>query len=109
MNNQVDATAAQVQATARWVGIITLGALAVIAVFSRSYVEPYSHGAGPVILVALLAAYGAVFLWMRNMTKRARSTDDPGLVLEQMTLPVSTLALTFIALLACPAFLRVMG
>ncbi len=63
---QVEADAAKPRATARWVTLITalvLGAL----FFTGAYVEPYKTGLGQLILMLMLAAYGAVLVWMRNI------------------------------------------
>jgi Flp pilus assembly protein TadB len=63
---QVEADRAKPRATARWVTLISVGVLVVLAV-SGTYVEPYQSALGQVILVALLAAYVATLIWMKRM------------------------------------------
>jgi Flp pilus assembly protein TadB len=63
---QVEADRAKPRSTARWVTLISAGALVVLAI-SGSYVEPYSSPLGQVLLVALLSAYVATLVWMRQM------------------------------------------
>ena len=65
---RIEADLAKPRGTARWVTIITVGVL-LLMVLNGSYIEPYSHGIGPVILLALLGAYVAALLWMRRMSK----------------------------------------
>lgn len=65
---RIEADLAKPRGTARWVTIITVGVLVLMAL-NGSYVKPYSHGIGPVILLALLGAYVAALLWMRRMSK----------------------------------------
>lgn len=63
---QVEADRAKPRATARWVTLISVGVLVVLAV-SGTYVEPYQSPLGQAILVALLAAYVATLIWMKQM------------------------------------------
>lgn len=63
---QVEADRAKPRATARWVTLISVGVLVVLAV-SGTYVEPYQSALGQVILVALLAMYVATLVWMKRM------------------------------------------
>lgn len=63
---QVEADRAKPRTTARWVTIITISVLAILA-FTGSYVEPYKTPFGQLLLAALLGAYVAVLIWMRRM------------------------------------------
>lgn len=63
---QVEADRAKPRATARWVTLISVSVLAILAV-SGTYVEPYQSPLGQVILVTLLAAYVATLVWMKRM------------------------------------------
>lgn len=63
---QVEADRAKPRATARWVTLISVGVLVVLAV-SGTYVKPYQSPLGQVILVALLAMYVATLIWMKRM------------------------------------------
>jgi len=63
---QVEADRAKPRATARWVTLISVGVLVILAV-SGTYVEPYQSALGQVILVALLAMYVATLVWMKRM------------------------------------------
>lgn len=63
---QVEADRAKPRATARWVTIITVVVLGVLA-FTGSYVDPYKTPVGQLILAVLLGAYVGVLIWMRAM------------------------------------------
>jgi Flp pilus assembly protein TadB len=63
---EVEADRAKPRATARWVTLISVGVLVILAV-SGTYVRPYQSPLGQVILVALLAAYVATLVWMKRM------------------------------------------
>jgi len=63
---QIEADRAKPRATARWVTLISVGVLVVLAI-SGTYVEPYRSPLGQVILVLLLAAYVATLVWMKRM------------------------------------------
>ncbi|ROR53476.1 Flp pilus assembly protein TadB [Luteococcus japonicus] len=63
---QVEADRAKPRATARWVTVITVCALTVLAM-SGSYVAPYKTPIGQVVLAVLLGVYVAVLVWMRRM------------------------------------------
>src|SRR5699024_3092414 len=63
---QIEADRAKPRATARWVTIISVGVLVVLAI-SGTYIEPYRSPLGQVILVTLLAAYVATLMWMKRM------------------------------------------
>lgn len=63
---QVEADRAKPRATARWVTLISVGVLVILAV-SGTYVKPYQSPLGQVILVALLSMYVATLIWMKRM------------------------------------------
>ena len=63
---QVEADRAKPRATARWVTLISVGVLVVLAL-SGTYVEPYRSPLGQIILISLLAAYVATLVWMKRM------------------------------------------
>lgn len=63
---QVEADRAKPRAVARWVTIITVTVLGVLA-FTGEYVAPYNSPIGHLILALLLGAYVAVLVWMRKM------------------------------------------
>lgn len=63
---QVEADRAKPRATARWVTLISVGVLVILAV-SGTYVKPYQSPLGQVVLVGLLAAYVATLVWMKRM------------------------------------------
>jgi len=64
---QIEADRAKPRSTARAVTFITLGVLTLLA-FNRTYMEPYTSPLGQLLLAALLSAYVAALLWMRQMT-----------------------------------------
>ena len=82
---RIEADRAKPRSTARWVTIITVGVI-VLMTFNGSYIKPYSHGIGPVILLALLGAYVAALLWMRRMSK---GEELPRFLGESRALPGS--------------------
>ena len=63
---EVEADRAKPRATARWVTLISVSVLIILAL-SGPYVEPYSSPIGQLILVVLLSAYVATLVWMRRM------------------------------------------
>lgn len=63
---QIEADRAKPRATARWVTILSAGALAVLAV-SGQFLAPYATPAGQAILLVLLGCYAASLVWMRRM------------------------------------------
>jgi Flp pilus assembly protein TadB len=63
---QVEADRAKPRATARWVTIISLTVLVILAL-SGTYVAPYRSAFGQVLLASLLAAYVATLIWMKQM------------------------------------------
>ncbi|MCW2588305.1 MAG: hypothetical protein JWQ86_732 [Mycobacterium sp.] len=80
---QVEADRAKPRATARWVTLISVSVLVVLAV-SGSYVDPYRSPLGQIILVALLSAYVATLIWMKRMAigralpRFLTATPNPG-------------------------------
>lgn len=64
----IEADRAKPRATARWVTLITVGVLVVLAM-TGNYIAPYGTPLGQLILAALLAIYIALLLWMRSMAK----------------------------------------
>lgn len=63
---QVEADRAKPRATARWVTLISVGVLVILAV-SGTYVRPYQSPLGQVVLVVLLSLYIATLVWMKRM------------------------------------------
>ena len=66
----VEADRAKPRATARWVTLITVGVLAVLAL-TGSYIKPYGTPLGQIILTFLLGLYVATLVWMRRMATGA--------------------------------------
>jgi Flp pilus assembly protein TadB len=62
----IEADRAKPRTTARWVTLITVGVLVVLAL-TGEYVAPYRSGLGQLVLALMLAAYGGVLVWMRRM------------------------------------------
>jgi len=67
---QVEADRAKPRTTARWVTLITVAVLIVLALTGR-YVAPYGTPVGQLLLTALLSAYVTVLVWMRRMVAGA--------------------------------------
>ncbi len=62
----IEADRAKPRSTARWVTLITIGVLLILAL-TGTYIEPYRSAAGQLILAVLLSAYAAALVWMRTM------------------------------------------
>jgi Flp pilus assembly protein TadB len=62
----IEADRAKPRTTARWVTLITVGVLVVLAL-TGDYVAPYRSGMGQLALALMLAAYAGVLVWMRRM------------------------------------------
>ncbi|GAA2028587.1 hypothetical protein GCM10009740_17760 [Terrabacter terrae] len=63
---EIEADRAKPRSTARWVTIITIGVLAVLAL-TGDYIAPYATPFGQVILVVLLSLYVTTLIWMKRM------------------------------------------
>ncbi len=68
---EIEADRAKPRSTARWVTIITIGVLGVLAL-TGSYVEPYKTPLGQIVLVLLLTLYVATLVWLKRMAKGER-------------------------------------
>lgn len=63
----IEADRAKPRTTARWVTILTLGVLAVLAL-DTDYIAPYKTPLGQLALLTFLALYAGCLLWIRHMT-----------------------------------------
>lgn len=70
MRRGVEADRAKPRTTARWVTILTLGVLGLLAL-NGDYIAPYKTPLGQLVLLALLCLYLGCLLWMRAMTRGA--------------------------------------
>jgi Flp pilus assembly protein TadB len=66
----IEADRAKPRTTARWVTILTLVVLGVLAL-DREYMAPYRTPLGQVVLLVFLALYAGCLLWLRGMTRGA--------------------------------------
>lgn len=66
---QIEADRAKPRATARWVTLITLGALTVLFLFNQDYLAPYGGPVGQLTLFGLLGVYVGALLWMRSIAE----------------------------------------
>ncbi|MDP3893630.1 type II secretion system F family protein [Nocardioides sp.] len=73
---RVEADLAKPRSTARWVTLITVGVLGLMA-FNGDYIAPYGTPLGQLFLTALLGAYVGALIWMRKM---ARGENIPRLL-----------------------------
>lgn len=69
----IEADRAKPRTTARWVTILTLSVLGLLAL-NEKYIEPYRTPLGQVALTAFLGLYAGCLLWLRAMT---RGTPTP--------------------------------
>lgn len=65
---RIEADLAKPRATAKWVTLITIGVLVLMAL-NGSYIAPYGTAIGQIVLVVLLSAYVGALLWMRQMAR----------------------------------------
>jgi Flp pilus assembly protein TadB len=82
MRRAVEADRAKPRTTARWVTIISIGALAYLTLNS-SYIAPYGSPIGQLVLLVLLSAYIGALLWMRQM---AQGEKPPRFIGKSVTL-----------------------
>ncbi|MCH9814928.1 MAG: type II secretion system F family protein [Actinomycetia bacterium] len=68
---QIEADRAKPRATAKWVTILTLAALAVLFLFNGEYLAPYASPTGQLVLALLVAGYIGALLWMRQIAEGA--------------------------------------
>ncbi|SDP60932.1 Flp pilus assembly protein TadB [Pedococcus dokdonensis] len=64
---EIESDRAKPRSTARWVTLITISVLGVLAL-TGDYVRPYGSPIGQLLLVLLLGLYVATLLWMRTMS-----------------------------------------
>ncbi len=64
---EIESDRAKPRSTARWVTLITISVLGVLAL-AGDYVRPYGTPIGQLLLVLLLGLYVATLLWMRTMS-----------------------------------------
>ncbi|WP_457255903.1 type II secretion system F family protein [Pedococcus sp. P5_B7] len=64
---EIESDRAKPRSTARWVTLITISVLGVLAL-TGDYVRPYGTPIGQLLLVLLLGLYVATLLWMRTMS-----------------------------------------
>ena len=80
----VEADRARPRATAKWVTLITVGVLSLLAL-NGDYIRPYGSPLGQIILVLLLSLYVATLLWMRQMAKGEKPPRFVGASVAQRT------------------------
>jgi len=66
----IEADRAKPRTTARWVTILTLVVLGVLAL-DREYIAPYKTPVGQLALLVFLSMYAGCLLWLRRMTRGA--------------------------------------
>ena len=79
---EVEADRAKPRTTARWVTLITIGSLALLAL-NGEYIAPYRTPVGTLILLLLLSMYVGALLWMRQMTKEDKPARFVGASVAQ--------------------------
>jgi Flp pilus assembly protein TadB len=67
----IEADRAKPRATARWITLITVGVLGLLAL-NGPYVAPYGSSIGQLVLALLLSLYVATLLWLRTMARGER-------------------------------------
>jgi len=66
----IEADRAKPRTTARWVTILTLAVLGVLAL-DHAYIAPYKTAVGQLVLLVFLSLYAGCLLWLRRMTRGA--------------------------------------
>lgn len=74
---ETEADQAKTRTTARWVTLIGLAVMLVLAVFKHDYIASYKSGAGQPLLLLLLGAYAGCLVWLR---RAAVGTPPPRLL-----------------------------
>lgn len=69
MRRRVEASRRSTRRSVQIVVGVTLGVAAILAVFNRGYVEPYSSLIGQLVLVLVLGMFAAGFLWLKRLAK----------------------------------------
>jgi tight adherence protein B len=64
---EIESDRAKPRSTARWVTLITVSVLGVLAL-TGDYIAPYGTPIGQMFLVLLLGMYVATLVWMRRMS-----------------------------------------
>ncbi|AYY12213.1 type II secretion system protein [Actinobacteria bacterium YIM 96077] len=68
MRQRVFAGRASTRRSVQIVAGVSLGFMALLAVFNRDYVEPYAEPVGQLVLIVVFALYGLGFVWMRKLS-----------------------------------------
>lgn len=68
VRRQIETDRSKPRSTARWVTLITLVVLALLAI-NGDYIAPYGTAVGQLLLTLLLAGYAGALLWMRQLAQ----------------------------------------
>jgi Flp pilus assembly protein TadB len=69
MRTKVNAERRSTRRSVQIVVMVSVGLALVLAIFNRGYVHPYSSTLGQLILIIVVALYGAAFLWLRRLAR----------------------------------------
>jgi Flp pilus assembly protein TadB len=69
MRRKVNAERRSTRRSVQIVVAVSVGLALFMAVFNRGYVQPYDTPVGQVVLVVVVALYGAAFLWLRRLAR----------------------------------------
>ena len=72
MRRRIEASRRSIRRSVRIVVVIVLGVMCMLAVFNRSYVEPYQGLVGQLVLVVVAAMFLGGLLWLRRLALPAR-------------------------------------
>lgn len=70
MRLRVEAGRGRIRWTARFICIVTLGMALVLAVTDRAYLSPYASPAGQLMLVVVIACFGAGLWWLGRIAEQ---------------------------------------
>ena len=69
MRRKVNAERRSTRRSVQIVVAVSVGLALFMAVFNRGYVQPYNTAVGQIVLVVVVALYGAAFLWLRRLAR----------------------------------------
>jgi hypothetical protein len=69
MRRRVEADRRTTRRSVQIVVAVSVGTSLLLAIFNHQYVEPYDSFLGQLVLIVVIALYGAAFLWLRRLSK----------------------------------------
>ena len=73
MRRRIEASRRSIRRSVRLVLIIVLGMMGMLAIFNKTYVEPYNSLLGQLVLVIVAALFGGGLMWLRSLAVPSRT------------------------------------